>query len=211
MATMPRPTPWIWITWLTGLLSGDKSCTWAAWFRAHHKYDKRPDHDAERLTLWKAEHAARVRERAAALFAQGYEVFVEDQNQFRLRGRAATVSGKPDLIAVGPDSARIEDVKTGLRRESDVWQMVMYLLFAPSLLDSLRDYEGEIVGALVYSDGMREVRLGADREQYQALVVQQIRAAAGSVEPARVPSWGECRFCDVAECPDRIVSRPHRD
>ena len=45
----------------------------------------------------------------------GYEVFTEGQNSFRLRGRAATLAGKPDLIAVKGQDVVIIDAKTGSR------------------------------------------------------------------------------------------------
>ena len=43
----------------------------------------------------------------------GYTVYVENQNSFRLRGRQATLGGKPDLIAVKNADAVIIDAKTG--------------------------------------------------------------------------------------------------
>jgi hypothetical protein len=33
--TAPRDGSYIWVTWITGLMSADKQCEWAAWFRAH--------------------------------------------------------------------------------------------------------------------------------------------------------------------------------
>ena len=45
--------------------------------------------------------------------ALGYEVFTENQNSFRLRGKYATLAGKPDLIAVKGSDAVIIDAKTG--------------------------------------------------------------------------------------------------
>ena len=81
----PRDEPYVWVTWITKLLAGENHCEWAAWFRAHHTYAKAPsDFD---LAAWSAEHGAMVRERAAALRAEGLAVTVEGQNAFRLRGK----------------------------------------------------------------------------------------------------------------------------
>ena len=33
---VPRETPYIWTTWLPRLLTGENSCEWAVWFKAHH-------------------------------------------------------------------------------------------------------------------------------------------------------------------------------
>ena len=32
-----RKFPYIWTTWLPRLLTGENSCEWAAWFKAHHE------------------------------------------------------------------------------------------------------------------------------------------------------------------------------
>jgi hypothetical protein len=82
MAT-PRDAPYIWVTWITRLMAGEAHCEWAAWFRAHHTYGKLPS--AFDVTKWTAEHTALVRERAVALRADGYSVFVEEQNAFKSR------------------------------------------------------------------------------------------------------------------------------
>ena len=97
--SQPRDEPYIWVTWLGKLLAGDAHCEWALWFRAHHTYDKQKDETFD-LTAWKAGHGEFVRVRAAELRAAGYTVFVEDQNRFALKGKAATVGGKPDIVAV---------------------------------------------------------------------------------------------------------------
>ena len=33
----PRDFPYIWATWLPRLLTGENSCEWAVWFKAHHQ------------------------------------------------------------------------------------------------------------------------------------------------------------------------------
>ena len=37
MAELRPNGPYIWITWLTKLLTGEHSCEWASWFKAHHE------------------------------------------------------------------------------------------------------------------------------------------------------------------------------
>lgn len=103
---VPRDGSYIWVTWITGLLSGDRQCLWSAWYRAHFKdYERKPT--SFDLAAWTAQHNEMVRTRAEALRAGGHEVYVEDQNKFSLRGRAATLGGKPDLVAVrGPADGR---------------------------------------------------------------------------------------------------------
>ena len=37
MAQLRATGPYIWVTWLPRLLSGEGSCEWAAWFKAQHE------------------------------------------------------------------------------------------------------------------------------------------------------------------------------
>ena len=32
-----REHPYMWATWLPKLLTGENSCEWTAWFKAHHR------------------------------------------------------------------------------------------------------------------------------------------------------------------------------
>ncbi len=96
-----RKNPYIWVTWLPKLLSGDNSCDFSAWFRIHHlsgSWSKvRSNFNSAR---WNAEHTDLLRECADAYRARGYNVFIENQNHFRLQGQTALLSGKPDLIVI---------------------------------------------------------------------------------------------------------------
>ena len=58
-AVKRRGNPYIWVSWLTKLLSGESQCVWSAWFRANHTYTKAPsDFDAG---AWQIDHAAMLR------------------------------------------------------------------------------------------------------------------------------------------------------
>ena len=59
------------------------------------------------------DHTALVNQARESREKLGYTVFTEGQNSFRLRGRAATLAGKPDLIAVKGQDVVIIDAKTG--------------------------------------------------------------------------------------------------
>ncbi|HYM24956.1 MAG TPA: PD-(D/E)XK nuclease family protein [Vicinamibacterales bacterium] len=200
-----RGTPFIWVTWLTPILSADAQCEWAPWFKAHYTYDKieRNDFDLER---WKVEHAAMVDARAAQLRAEGYIVFVEDQNQFRLKGQSATLSGKPDILAVRPDKALVVDCKSGKRRGSDIHQVLFYLLALPLSHASLSGQP--LHGEVQYRDGSVHI----SPEEFTGIVrermVELIKRLGSGEPPRRVPSARECAFCDIGstDCPDRIES-----
>ena len=71
----------------------------------------------------------------------GYEVFTENQNSFRLRGRSATLAGKPDLIAVKNGDAVIIDAKTGKPSPSHAAQVLIYMYAVPKALEQYRGHQ----------------------------------------------------------------------
>ena len=100
MAELRRNGPYIWVTWLTRLLAGENSCEWATWFRAQHEswsWARVPS--TFDLAGWQMAHTSGINENRRKWEEQGCEVFTEDQNAFVLKGRAATLGGKPDMIA----------------------------------------------------------------------------------------------------------------
>ncbi len=197
--------PYIWPTWLAGLLSGDRSCWWAAWFKAHHReYPRMENRNPARLSLWRAEHASMVAATAERMRNDGYLVTVEDQTKILVVGQSAIVGGRPDIVAVPVESdhsAHIVDCKTGKRRESDFWQVVTY--GAALTLPRAKFANQQVSGSVAYKDSVRTVSVD-DVRGGTPLVFRAIRRVAGQ-EPARAPSVTECRDCDIACCPDRAM------
>ena len=198
--------PYIWATWLAKLLAGDSNCLWATWFKA--RYESRSWVKAPKpglgLDQWAIEHTALVNRSRGQLDDEGYTTFVEDQNYWRLRGQAATVAGKPDVIAVNGSSSTIVDAKTGQPRPSHQTQVMLYIWAVPLALPQHagRDFDG----LLVYPE--HEVRIPADAvdEAFVAELVALIRLVSAQQPPLRAPSGPECRFCDITEqdCPERV-------
>ena len=58
-------------------------------------------------------HTALLNQQRQEWEDDGHAVFVEGQNAFRLRGKTATLAGRPDLVALDDRDATIIDVKTG--------------------------------------------------------------------------------------------------
>src|SRR5262245_55952002 len=128
--TVPRKTPYVWTTWITKLLAQENHCVWASWFQAHYQYEKAASDFA--LEQWRAEHSQMVAELAAALRADGYTVYVEDENSFKVQNKnGVTLSGKSDLVAVRDEHVIVIDCKTGQRRASDEQQVLIYMRMLP--------------------------------------------------------------------------------
>jgi hypothetical protein len=206
MATR-RENPYIWVTWLTKLLSGESQCEWSAWFRAHHQdYAKSQEGAPAR---WQLEHAALVRARRDQLRAEGYDVFVEEDNSFRRVGKTGImVSGKPDLVAFRDDQGLIEDCKTGQPRDSDAAQVLIYLLLFP--VGSPRYARMRFSGRVVYRDTKLDVPPESLDDAFRERFVTLVQKVGGEKPLAKSPSWADCRFCGIgaAECVCRVDQPP---
>ena len=197
-----RRRPFVWVTWLTGLLAGDDQCKYAAWFKAWYQ-DYRHRSGSGDLTKWKADHADLVERRRKELVASGFDVRMENENKFTVRGETATLSAGPDLLVLGERTACVEDCKTGRQRDAHVWQVILYMLFMP------RPPSAEVVplsGALVYADGTRqEITADMADDAARTRVGRLVRELARRDPPSASPSAAECRYCDIAECRFRAV------
>ena len=151
-------------------------------------------------------HTALLNRRRANWEVGGYNVEVEGQNSFQLRGRSATMSGKPDLIAQREDGSEavIIDAKTGHESASHVVQVMIYLYAIPRALERYRTLK--LREQATYLDHTVRIPAEAVDDQFIQNLGALIRKLAADKPPARVPSRPECRFCDIsaADCPDRV-------
>lgn len=200
---------YVWVTRIRGLIAGDAHCVWAAWHKAQGRYEKRVE-DAEsqnRLAQWKADHVAFVMRRIGELSREGWSLRVENQNRFVVRGQAVTVAGCADIVGLKPGEAYFEDCKTGERKESDAWQVVLYMLLLPMADDRFKGLT--LRGAVTYTDGEPARPVSHDDAlRGKEAVMGWIRLMASPTAPARTPSAAECRFCDIAACPERVSVEP---
>ena len=202
-----RDAPYIWVTWISSLLAGGNHCEWATWFRAHFQdYDRRPSNFDQ--ATWRAQHGEMVRTRAAGLRAQGYDVYIEDQNRFSYRGRAATLGGKPGLVAVRETEALVVDCKTGKQRDSDYFQVLTYMLLLPRTHSAC--HHRTLAGEIQYRGSSLFIEPQELTSELKLLIRTMIERVAGDTILPRVPSFYECRFCELGrkDCPERIYSEP---
>ena len=204
-----REHPYIWVTWMPRLLSGNHHCEWASWFKAQHdgKSWRRAHRDFE-PTLWALNHKALLREERKRLEADGATVRVERQNLFRLRGWHATLGGMPDLVSLQDGQVVIHDLKSGEPHEHHSIQVLLYMWAFPL---ARREYGGlPISGRVVYPDHVVEAPQSAVDQTFVARAVDLIKALAGEEPPPRTPSASECVFCEITsdDCPDRVEGEP---
>ena len=100
MPVFRKEGPYIWVTWLTKLLTGNDGCEHASWFKArfHSKSWTRVER-VNNLARWQVGHTDLLNAKARELREQGYEVSREAQNHFTIQGKLATIPGKRGFFA----------------------------------------------------------------------------------------------------------------
>ncbi len=192
-----RDEPFIWVTWLTKLISGDAQCEWSLWFRARHSFDKLEA--GSTLDGWTKDHNLLVDWRVRKLREMGLRPRVEQG--FTVNGKTATVKGKADIVYEQDGSLWIEECKTGIRRESDHVQALIYIWLAE--MNGNRTAQAR----LVYKDQVVDVdRSGLTK--VRSAGIRLVALTVNPVPPARQPSASECRSCNIGPtyCDDRMAS-----
>ena len=141
---------------------------------------------------------------------KGYAVYVEGENWFEVLGQQHTirVAGKPDIVAVRGDDAWVEDCKTGKPKNADLYQVLLYMLLVPLSVERCRGLRLE--GRLVYMDNIIHVPAGQVNAELKAQLREAIATLSGTTSARKVPSFQECRFCDIPFqcCPERVDNLP---
>ena len=201
MATTQRTgLPFVDVTWLPTLLAGELQCLYQPWLKSHFKYDKRPERTFN-TAAWTQDHNQLVNQRAEVLRRAGWVVTLENQNAFRLHGQSAILAGKPDIIATRDKTMFIIDVKAGQQRNSDWWQVLIYMLVVPLVYPQ----DGIVRGEVLYRDHLILVEPESLTPARSDQVYALIRRLGTMDRPPTTPSQHDCAWCDIAECVDRFV------
>ena len=204
---IPRQSPYIWATWLSRLLTGENSCEWAIWFKAHHQSWSKVPHDFDQ-TESLLTRTSLLNDKKSQWEARRQHVYVEGQNSFRLRGQSATLAGRPDLIVVRSNDALIIDIKAGQQQPSHYVQIMIYMYALPRALPQYQ--HAKLAGEVVYPTRTTRVPMGSLHTQFKKDLGALIRRIAADKPATKVPSEQECRFCDITaeDCAERIDGDP---
>ncbi len=114
-----RNKPFFHTSWLAKYLSGNSTCGLALYTLANFKV---PSESSPELLQYNVIHRKAVAKVEQEYRSKGYEVFVEDANQFWINTTiGASLSGTPDLVALSSQESKIIEVKTGqLSEESQL-------------------------------------------------------------------------------------------
>ncbi len=201
-----RDGQFVWVTWLSKVISGEVKCEWAPWFRTRYQDWTKPPSDFQ-STQWQIEHTQALSELVAQRSGLGESVWKEDQNRFRVKMTPTlTLSGKPDLVAMNQKGElTVYDVKTGKPRQSDMVQVMLYMLCLPT---GLAIHKGKVFsGCIVYKDGDNsQIPPQAISEDFKKNARYFINLLDRATPPRRTPSTQECQYCDISglDCSERL-------
>ena len=87
-------------------------------------------------------------------------------------------------------------------------QVLIYMLTLPIATTHCKGKKFE--GRIIYKDSIVNVPSTKINSELKELFKQTVLSVGGSEPLRKVPSWGECRFCDIskADCQQRINTEP---
>ena len=176
---VPREHTYTSATWLPRLLIGENSCEGAVWFKAHHQGWNRKPSDFNQAD-WLARHTALLNEQRDQWTRSGYEVRLENQNAFRLRGQSAILDGKPDMLVLNNDRVLIVDVKGGQEQPWHHYQVMIYMYALPRALPQYRD--ARLAGEIIYPTRRVQVPRGSVHNQFIHDLGDLYKAAVAELE-----------------------------
>ena len=204
-----RNFPYVWVTWVSKLMSGEDFCEWAHWFKSNHEgnsYDKVPsDFNTAR---WQLVHTELVNKTRHEYESIGYKVSVQHQNLLKLKGNSALLSGIPDLLAVKDTDVVVMDVKTGQPSPTHAIQVMTYM-YAVSK-SNVVPITPVVSGKLVYQDHVVDIPALAVDEEFISRLAKVILGLSKVDPPIKTPSIRECGFCNItsSDCSAMIENDP---
>lgn len=194
-----RPRPEFWATSIAKVMVGEQPCDFSVWLPGHFDIAKR-DRGGD-LTGWKIRHTEMLRKQAESLRAEGWKV--DKERYWRVEGKAATLAGKIDIIAQAPDRRPLlVDTKGGRPSDSDVAQVLIYMVMLPIAWGSSMIFNGRVV----YETHQVDIT-PREAEEFKFRLFETMRRMGVDVPPPAHPSRDACKFCPVgsADCAVRYV------
>ena len=110
------------------------------------------------------------------------------------------LAGKPDLVARRRDEVIVIDAKTGRPSPAHATQVLIYMYALPRGSERYRGLA--ITGQVAYPDHVVDILAEAIDRTFVENFGGLMRRLASEMPARRVPSPGECKFCE--DHPDRL-------
>ena len=193
-----RDSPYIWVTWLAKIMSGDVSCHWQGWFPSHNQLTEKETSDFD-MAGWSIDHTKMLTELKEKLTEEGYNPIIEYPIKYKIPGSHIEIAGKSDCIIEEKDKIIIYDCKTG--KESAVHQVQVMLYIY--LLSKSKFSKKQIRGIIKYKD--KEIEISQLSENFEESFNFFINILSSVKPPTKNPG-DDCRFCNITknDCPERM-------
>lgn len=203
----PRKQTYIHPSWLAKGLSGDRQCMFSLHTQGNYSIPKADnDFDAQG---YKLKHQGVLNQYAKELKAEGYKVYTEGSNSFRITINdqadkekvKGVISAQPDIVAVRGDEVIVPDIKTGKElKASDIAQVKLYMAFISAV--KLYDIDQIPTGQLVHQGQVSEIPATEITNEFKQQVKELVNVMTSDTTPPVTPSVNECRFCPLRHlCP----------
>lgn len=192
-----RNSPYIWVTWLAKIMSGDTTCHWQGWFRTKNKLTEKQPSDFD-LIGWTIEHTRMLTELKEKLIKENHKPIIEEFVKYEIPNSDAVICGKPDCVVETKDNIVIYDCKTGNEKDSDKVQVMLYMYIL-----SKGEFGGkQIKGIIIYKDNKIEISLPENFEENFNFFVDRL---ISEESPVKNPG-DDCKFCDITgnDCLERV-------
>ena len=195
---IPRSDPYMWVTWLSKIMSGQTACQWQGWFQTHNQLTERHPQSFD-LTGWKINHTRMLTELVQKMTARGLEPRVEFP--FTIAVGEATLGGKIDCLVVENSIVQVYDCKTGTPRDSDVAQVMIYM-HALSRIDEFK--REPIQGTVLYKEH-ESVEIPELPDTFASNFDFFVNLLSADTPAVKVPGH-DCKFCSIAksDCAERV-------
>lgn len=198
MPAQQRDKPYIWITWISGLIAGEKQCKWAAWHRTHFFFRKTPsDFDS---VGHKIKHTALRDTLLRELEVKDCEILLE-QN-LKVDGRRATLSGSIDAMAWKEDKGVIFEIKSGRENAADKAQLMIYMWALKMAFKRFAHIKWD--GMLIYNEKRVSVPNVEIDPRFACIMQDFITDLIQNEPPRKYPSDRDCKFCNIQDCDERF-------
>jgi hypothetical protein len=107
-------------------------------------------------------------------------------------------------LAIRDQQVWVEDCKTGRKKNSDLYQALLYMLLLPLSHPQCRGLQ--LQGRVIYPDGAIDISSEQVNEAFRAQFREAIALLSSDTPIRKVPSYQECRYCDISAqyCSDRV-------
>jgi len=194
----PRKSPYIWVTWLAKVMSGDTTCHWHGWFRSQNQLTEEQSSDFDSAG-WLMNHTKLLTELKDRLIEEGHTPVIEQSINFKIPNSKVEIAGKSDCIIEKEDEVIIYDCKTGKESPTHQVQVMLYMY----LLSKSKFSKKQITGVVMYKD--KEIEIPNLSEDFEENFKFFVNILSSPKPPMKNPG-SSCRFCSITEndCPERV-------